>query len=371
MTPWEQALRDQGFSQWPGAQNPQPGGYQGLQGLSGMSGLGQQLQQYQPSQGAGSPFAGGSTALGAMAQAQPMGAQGQRDGGMPFSLPAGGLYGHQKWDGTNDVDVFLPRGTPIRANIGGTVLQAVPGNGLQGRGYVQVRFDNGLFATFVHTQPTVQGRFAAGQNIGTINDDSMNMLRWPGGQFGQAPDGYQHTDIRLSMRGPVGGGPGNAGEINASQYLQQNGYQGRLVGRTPGPPEGMGGGFPGGGGGFPGMGGPPGMGGGFPGMGGPMGGMFGGGGPPGMGGFPGMGGGMGMPGMGGPPGMGMGFPGMGGGMMGGGMGMQRPPMMGFPMPMGGMGGGSMMGGMMGQLPFGGMGGIGPMAGGLGGFGFGR
>src|SRR5262249_7516301 len=140
-----------------------------------------------------------------------------------------------------------------------------------------------------------------------------------------APDGYQHLDLSINRPGhqqfsPQGGG---GGDINAAQWLQSMGYQGRVVGRTPGPQEGMmGGGFPGmmGAGGMLGGGGMFGGGGGFPGGGMP--GLGGGGFPGGFGGgFPG----------GGFPGMMGGFPGMGGGFPG----MGFNPMM---LLMGGMGG---------------------------------
>lgn len=318
-------------------------------------------------QQAANPFAGGTTAFGAQQLPHGQGpalqqggfGQGMANSRMPFSIPPGGVYGQQKWAGGTGTDIFLPRGSPITANMGGTVVTARGGTGLNQGAEMGIRFDNGQEFRFRHVQPGLQAgmRFSPGQQLAIISDPSMDMLNPMATRGIGAPDGYQHLD--LSVGGPFNPAGGAGGSINAAQWLQSVGYQGRVVGRTPGPQEGMGGGMGPFGGGFPGMPG----GGGFPGMPGP----FGGGGFPGGGMFPG-GGGMPNPmmmfGGGGFPGGGMRppmmpmmpqmpmMPPMGGGFPGGG---------GFPMPMGG----SMMGSMLGPMPFGGFG-LGPMSGGLGG-----
>jgi hypothetical protein len=250
--------------------------------------------------------------LGGQPPPQGMGGSGR----MPFSIPSGGVYGQQKWlPGSTGADIFLPRGSPVTANQGGEVLLASSGNSSPmgaPPGEMIVRFDDGTSVRFRHVQPMARGRFQAGSPLATVNDGGMDILNRQVAASIGAPDGYQHLDLSVNRPGntmfsPQGGG---GGDIPAGQWLQQMGYQGRMVSRTPGPQEGMGGG--GMGGGMPGMGGFPGM----PGFGGGMS-PFGGGGGFG-GGFPGM-----------PP-MGGGFPGMGG--------MPAMPQMPMMPGMGGMGG---------------------------------
>src|SRR5215218_8500617 len=75
----------------------------------------------------------------------------------PAWLPAGGLYGRHKWvPGSNGVDVFLPRGTEIRAPVAGRVVAAsemmqqpppVPS--------VTLRGDAGLSFFMGHVRPAV------------------------------------------------------------------------------------------------------------------------------------------------------------------------------------------------------------------------
>lgn len=275
-----------------------------------------------------SPFGSAGTMPGVASAPSNMPAGRSGSNSMPFSIPDGGVYGMSKWlPGSQGADIFLPRGSPIRANQGGTVLKAMGGTGLSQGAEMIVQFDDGTMARFRHVQPGIQGgRFKAGQVLGTVNDSSMDMLSRQVAQQIGAPDGFQHLDLSISRSGnfdPTGGG---GGDINSAQWLQSKGYRGKVVGQTPGPQQGMSGGMGGlgmGGGMF----GPMGM----PGMGGPMGMM--GGMPPMMGG--------GMPGMGMPPMMGMGGLGMGGLGMGGplmgGMGMPGGMGMGMPMMMGGTG----------------------------------
>lgn len=197
-------------------------------------------------------------------------------GRMPFSIPSGGVYGQSKWlPGSTGTDIFLPRNSPITAETGGQVLLASGGNSSPmgaPPGEMIVQFDDGTTARFRHVQPQVQGRFRPGQLLGVISDSGMDMLsRQVAASIG-APDGYQHLDLSINRPGNVmfssqGGG---GGDLSASQWLSSMGYQGRQVGRTPGPQEGM----AGGGAGF---GAPMGFGGGSPQIGPQMG--FGAGGP--------------------------------------------------------------------------------------------
>ncbi len=241
---------------------------------------------------------------------------GQGQGGFASPLPAGGIYGRQKWSsgmGSNATDIFVRRGTPVSAPVSGTIQQGM-------NGQLVLVGDNGWNFAFRHGMTTAQGHVQEGQQIGIVNDPGLDSLgRAP---WGNMPDNYQHLEMSVSRGSPsFPGTPGGGGNVDAAQFLNQIGYQGQEIPRTPGPPDAQGGGgmgFGGGGGG----------------------GQFGGGGP---GGFPGMQGmpfgmPMGMSGpMGMPPGMNMGmpFPGMspsmgapggfpGQGFGGPGMGMQGP-----------------------------------------------
>lgn len=235
-------------------------------------------------------------------------------------LPPGGIYGQAKWNSGTATDVFLKRGSPVYAPFDGFVQQGIrdvpagpmgipPGFYLQGPG--------GLTMRGIHIQPVTQGQVRAGQVIGYVSDDSMDML----GPYQGMPDGFQHADLAFSSNGRFSA---SGGDIDARQMLRQMGYQGtQIQGRTKGPPDalGMGGGM-----GMPGMG---------MGMGGP-------GGMPGMGMPPMMGGGFGG---------GQGFGGQGFGMPQGAFGTQSmggggfsmpmmPPMMPMMPPQGGMMGGN-------------------------------
>jgi hypothetical protein len=315
------------FSGFPGssyARNLPPSG-----GFSGFTGGG-------PYGAGASPgaYGGMQSAFGGQTQQRPGGLspggmQGGQAGAYDFSGMFRGptLVGQQKWSGGgNSIDVFTRKGEPILAPFDGeirtlgTQLGPVPGTMIM---LTDPR--TGFSMRLVHTKPVAQGRVRKGQPIAIVDDPGMDMLRWPGGQYGNAPGGYQHAQVDFAEHpggfrdGPMGG------TMDALRVLTGGGFRpSQMVGRTPGPPEGMGGGM-GMGGPFGGMGGGPmgmmgGMGGNplmsMLGMGGPMGGMGG------MSPFGGMGGGMSPFG-----GMGMGgFPGMGG--MGGfpGMGMFSPMM---------------------------------------------
>ncbi len=283
-----------------------------------------------PSFASGSPYSGSSPSQGWGAQFDPTSrflgssvpgtAQGQ-SGAYDFAppLPPGGIYGDQKWQPGNGIDVFVQRGTPIFAMFDG-VVEPNPASIPSPVGPVPsflLRGANGLTMQATHAQMTARGQVRKGQQIGVVNDPGLDIL----GPYQGMPDGFQHLDLTIGHGGPF---QVTGGDLNAKMALEVSGYQGRRVpGATRGPNGGGGGGLGGfGGGGM--FGGPGGMFGGMPGMGGPgmgMGGSMG---------FPGPG--MGMPGM--PPmgGMGMnpfggmGMPGMGMGMPGMGMPGMMPPM---------------------------------------------
>jgi hypothetical protein len=282
-----------------GQQGQQAGRGTGQPG-AGSSQFGQQPQTgggaKQQAQGAGqTPYGGGTAAnpcgasqygqagqqsgqygqVGTGQQAgQQAGAGGASSGGdwdPNFYLPPGGKFGQQKWMPGNDIDIFINRGSPIKAPADGSINagQAI-GGPIGTIGSVVFTDTQGRVARFVHVQPQGAPRqVKKGEVIATVYDQSMDML----GPYPEMPDGFQHIDFAIATS--IGAlsyrDPGAGGDINGAQYLVSHGYGQQIQGQTRGPNGGGGGGLPGMmpgmGGMMPGMGG---FGGGFPGMMGPM-----------------------------------------------------------------------------------------------------
>lgn len=305
------------------------------------------IDQYQPGLGSlsDSPFDAGDDYSRIM-----LGQPRSRGSGATYAtFVQGATYGQQKWNGSPyETDLFAPAGTPIKAPWNGTVeVRTVPGPPGNGPIYVAIlRGENGISMLNAHVEPNIrQGRVRAGETFALVGTSGMDTL---GAQSA-------HDHVAFSRSGQFGGPVGLTGDIPAVDYIEQMGFKGKKVARTPGPMElGMGPGGP-----ASAM-----LGGGYAGMGSPYGGGDGGGsmrllsagGSPGGGAgmFPGMGPGgplgMGSPGgfPGGPPGMpplmmGPGGPGMmgpQGGPPGMGMPPMMPPMMPPPMMPPGLGGGA-------------------------------
>ena len=152
----------------------------------------------------------------------------------PDWLPSGGLYGREKWvPGSNGVDVFLPRGTEIRAPVAGLVV--APASMVQPAPppvpAVALRGDNGLSFYMGHVRALVPAgaRVAAGALLAVIDDPALDRL----GSDGPGPSGWQHVDLNVSLQGRF---TWYGGDVPASPWLQQTGYEGTLVDRTPAPP---------------------------------------------------------------------------------------------------------------------------------------
>jgi hypothetical protein len=156
----------------------------------------------------------------------------------PDWLPAGGVYGREKWvENSRGVDVFLPRGTVIRAPVSGVVVSpedvvhpfapAVPGLVLHG--------DAGLWFLLCHVQPlaTPGSRLEAGQPLALVDDPGLDCFPGPG----PGPSDWQHVDLNVADDGYF---TWRGGDIHASQWLERTGYHGQVVARTPGPPEAFG-----------------------------------------------------------------------------------------------------------------------------------
>ncbi len=81
-------------------------------------------------------------------------------------------------------------------------------------------------------------RAVQGEPLASINDTSLDQLGRIPAWAGTMPDGWQHLDLSVN-RGtdqfaPTGGGGGN---VSAYLWLAGLGYTGRVLGRTPGPPD--------------------------------------------------------------------------------------------------------------------------------------
>jgi hypothetical protein len=244
---------------------------------------------------------------------------------------SGATYGTQKWNGSPyESDLFLPAGSPIKAPWDGTVeVRSIPGPPGNGPIYVAIlRGSNGISMLNAHVEPNIrQGRVRKGETFALVGTSGMDTL---GAQSA-------HDHVAFSRSGQFGGPVGLTGDIPAVPYLEQMGFKGKKVPRTPGPQElSMG----------P-MGPAAGMlgGGGYGGQNSGYGGMSRGQQSQGMQGYGRMGGSQGygqsygqsgMQGYGGMPNMGLGgMPSMG--LGGGGAGMGMPPMGMPPMGMPGMG----------------------------------
>jgi murein DD-endopeptidase MepM/ murein hydrolase activator NlpD len=150
---------------------------------------------------------------------------------------ATGLTGQLKWlSGSTGMDIFVARGTVVKAPFAGTITGGVGSS-------VVLTADNGFTARFLHVAPLVRTntKVQLGQPLATVNDSSLDILRWPGGQYGTPPDGYQHLDLSLATN-PSGlnwqGGAG--GNLNSYQYVTTHGgiANMQVISKTPGPLEG-------------------------------------------------------------------------------------------------------------------------------------
>ncbi len=173
-----------------------------------------------------------------------IGDSGQQENWADLVSGAPGIAGQEKWrPGSLGMDVFVRRGTEVKAPFAGTISTV-------GTTGVIITADSGWAVRFVHVSriapippisPIHGDRVELGQVVATVNDPILDTLHWPGGQYGIAPDGFQHLDIstatnrsRLSMI------PGDGGDVPTYPYTRIRGGIRNIViiPRTPGPPEG-------------------------------------------------------------------------------------------------------------------------------------
>jgi hypothetical protein len=178
---------------------------------------------------------------------------------------APGLAGKRKWysgPNANGIDIFVKRGTIVRAPFAGTVkFEQVPG-GPMPIGQLTLTHQDGRTVRYRHVAVTQQelqkfgmmfekpGNSPGTENVQQgqalsvvlVNDPSMDILRWPPG-YPTPPDGFQHLDLALashpSRMDPTGGA---GGDVNAYAHIW--GKMGgiphiQIIDRTPGPQEGL------------------------------------------------------------------------------------------------------------------------------------
>ncbi len=158
----------------------------------------------------------------------------------PF--PTGAIYGKKKWlFGSLGCDGFCPRRTQIAAPADMVIEEVIRGQGINGGAEIIAATPDKSWAwRWRHVQAfpgiTVGYRVPQGQAFAYVMDTSLDMLcPQPVGGF---PDGWQHWDFSVNKGtdrfSPQGGGGGN---YSAYQWLQEVGYQGTVMEKTPGPPS--------------------------------------------------------------------------------------------------------------------------------------
>lgn len=158
--------------------------------------------------------------------------------------PNGGVFAPQKWlPGSLGCDVFLPRGTRIPAPWDCVVEEVIGGQGISGGAELIIaRPDKSEAQRWRHCQALSGIRVGMavlrGQDLAQVLDTSLDSLGALPAWAGPMPDHWQHWDLSYNVGSdqfaPTGGGGGNR---SAYQWLIDNGYQGRILARTPGPPD--------------------------------------------------------------------------------------------------------------------------------------
>jgi hypothetical protein len=157
-------------------------------------------------------------------------------------LAPGAVYGKTKWlPGSLGCDLFVPRGTPVLAPADCIIEEVLGGVGISGGDELILSLpDRSWSWRYRHTAAThaVGYRARQGEQVGTVGDSSLEQLGNPPAWSQPMPDRYQHLDLSVNQGtdqfNPQGGGGGN---YSAFQWLTELGYQGRILARTPGPPD--------------------------------------------------------------------------------------------------------------------------------------
>jgi hypothetical protein len=162
----------------------------------------------------------------------------------------GGRQAQQKWAHNNGADIFLADNSDFRSPVDGTVHYfsgpgGSPLNNMGPQNSMDITMTSGPNAGAVmrvtHIAPGgTDGPVKAGDVIAKNHDDGLGNPNSPGGC------NWQHFDVAISTTGNFhDGSPTNSGDINAPQWLQDNGFNiSTSPGATGGPPELLAGGCP-------------------------------------------------------------------------------------------------------------------------------
>lgn len=159
-------------------------------------------------------------------------------------LAPGAVFGQTKWlPGSLGCDLFCQRGSPVYAPADCLVEEVISGQGISGGAELIISLPDKSWAwRWRHVQPIAGLRVGdlalQGQMLATVLDTSLDQLGTPPAWSQPMPDKYQHLDLSVN-RGtdrfsPTGGGGGN---VSAYEWLVGLGYTGRVLSRTPGPPD--------------------------------------------------------------------------------------------------------------------------------------
>lgn len=157
-------------------------------------------------------------------------------------IKAGCVYGATKWlPGSTGVDLFCRRGTPVVAPADCVVEEVIGGQGISGGAEIILALPDKTWAwRYRHVQAnvTLNQRVQQGQQVAVVGDTSLDQLGPVPAWAQPVEDQYQHLDLSVDQGtdrfNPQGGGGGN---VDADQWLEALGYQGRKLARTPGPPD--------------------------------------------------------------------------------------------------------------------------------------
>jgi hypothetical protein len=157
-----------------------------------------------------------------------------------FISGAAGLVGKTKWkSGSLGCDIFVPRGTIVRAPFAGHAKFELLPDIVGPHGEVTLVRGDGFTVRFRHVLAQGdEGDVALGQPVALVYDGSLDTLQWPL-PGSPPPDGYQHVDVSVASRPDrIVRDGGMGGDINAYRYLfEQHGGIPRVavIDHTPGP----------------------------------------------------------------------------------------------------------------------------------------
>ncbi len=176
------------------------------------------------------------------------------DGPVPTPLPPaaqfvaplalGAVFGQTKWlPGSLGCDLFCKRGSPVYAPADCIIEEIIGGYGISGGAEMILSLPDKSWAwRYRHIQAvsglTVGMVVRQDAQVAQVGDDSLLQLGNPPAWSQPMPDKYQHLDLSVNKNtdqfAPTGGGGGN---VSAYQWLVGLGYTGRVLSRTPGPPD--------------------------------------------------------------------------------------------------------------------------------------